>query len=377
MREGASTEEAKGASSASDAREMSDDERLAAIELAMKGLSPFASQCWAAAAADDFRLAGDVTLEIAPNAQTARATVVHDTAADPVLLRCLQSVAEAFPWPADLYGAAVQVPFSFAAPRAQYVIDRAFIPGQTQAGVHVRVLVDERNTGNPNLSMIEVEVAAGADIPMSRVDKDEAWVILAGEVTLSAAEVGGKRQGATALAAGDAFLVASGAIRQVSVRTATTLLRVAIPGGAEGVARGGAVPGERLSKEAWPQRRLQSERIPRVFRGARAPWMHKGPRRSAILVDAAVDKAPLSVVFLELEAGAEVPTHRHAKETEVVYMRSGEATTTVDGVTLPVSATSVVQVPSGVEHAATAKTALTAVQVYSPGGPEQALKERR
>src|SRR5688500_8358547 len=40
--------------------EVPEDERIAAIELAMNALAPVANQCWAAAAVDDFRLAGDV-----------------------------------------------------------------------------------------------------------------------------------------------------------------------------------------------------------------------------------------------------------------------------------------------------------------------------
>src|SRR5205085_4948658 len=72
------------------------DERIAAIERGMNELAPVANQCWAAGAADDFHLAGDVRLLVAIDAKgKAHAEVVRDTTGDDVPLRCLVTVASA------------------------------------------------------------------------------------------------------------------------------------------------------------------------------------------------------------------------------------------------------------------------------------------
>ncbi len=47
----------------------------------------------------------------------------------------------------------------------------------------------------------------------------------------------------------------------------------------------------------------------------------------------------------------------------------------VDGVSLPVTSTTVVQVPAGVEHSFTAAEATRVVQFYTPAGPEQRFRK--
>ena len=48
----------------------------------------------------------------------------------------------------------------------------------------------------------------------------------------------------------------------------------------------------------------------------------------------------------------------------------------VDGVTLPIGADSVVQIPPGVEHSATVTERFRAYQFYTPAGPEQRFKAK-
>ena len=70
-----------------------------------------------------------------------------------------------------------------------------------------------------------------------------------------------------------------------------------------------------------------------------------------------------------------MPEHQHALEAELLYVLSGSGTMIVDGVTLPVGPTTVVQIPAGVPHAFTAAEAVTALQFYTPPGPEQRFKK--
>ena len=61
-------------------------------------------------------------------------------------------------------------------------------------------------------------------------------------------------------------------------------------------------------------------------------------------------------------------------ETELLYVLAGGGTLTVGGVDLPVTPTTVVQIPKQTKHAFTATSAVRAVQIYTPAGPEQQFK---
>ncbi|MBE7451822.1 MAG: cupin domain-containing protein [Kofleriaceae bacterium] len=93
-----------------------------------------------------------------------------------------------------------------------------------------------------------------------------------------------------------------------------------------------------------------------------------------ILVEPPAAGGAVSLGLLELDAGVSVPAHVHARETEALYVLAGGGAMTVAGAALAVTATSVVQVPAGVEHAFTATAATRALQLYTPAGPEQRFK---
>jgi putative monooxygenase len=85
----------------------------------------------------------------------------------------------------------------------------------------------------------------------------------------------------------------------------------------------------------------------------------------------------VALSVLELDAGAVIPVHVHAKETEVLYLLAGGGTMTIAGVAIAVEPTAVIQIPPGVEHSFTATAATRALQLYSPPGPEQRFKSMK
>jgi len=87
------------------------------------------------------------------------------------------------------------------------------------------------------------------------------------------------------------------------------------------------------------------------------------------------DKA-FAASIVSLAAGTRVAEHVHAGETELWYMLAGAGTLTVGGVDLPVTATSVVQIPRGAKHAFAVTADCRALQIFTPAGPEQQLKVR-
>ncbi|HVK72323.1 MAG TPA: cupin domain-containing protein [Kofleriaceae bacterium] len=342
------------------------DERIAAIELGMNQLAPVANQCWAAAAADDFHLAGEVRLQVAIAAATGKATaaVTADTTGDDVLTRCLTTVAAAFGWGPPLRGQVIELPFRFAAPAMQNVVDRRFVPRKTQAGVEVGVLIDEVNSGNPAASVIEVGLAARARKGPRDVERTEVWYFLA-PATVEA--VGGA---ARAVGAGDVVVAPAGTRLTVAAGDAPAAAVVAIvPGGREGVARGGALPGAAASS-AVRARPVQ----PTVIAAAAARRFPRTGGATTVLVEPPLVKGAVSASWFEADAGVAVPPHVHPKETELLYVLGGGGTMIVAGTEVPVTEHSVVQIPAGVEHAFVATGATTALQLYVPAGPEQRFK---
>jgi quercetin dioxygenase-like cupin family protein len=351
--------------------------RVAAIERAMNQVSPAAHLCWAAGAADDYQLAGDVRVLVSLDERTrAKASISADTTGDAVLTDCLVRVLEAYPWPSALAGGGVELPFAFRAPHGQNVIDRRFVPPHGQQGAQIAVLLDEKNTGAKVASMLEVALAPGASLPVARVDREEVWY------ALDALTLRGPAGADIALAAGDAAYLRPGTYRGVANpgKAPARWVVVAAPGGREGSARAGALPAV-APPDGKPPRGAPGPEIRRRSEAARYPRANgattiyfESPADAKAKTKAKAPARAVSLSFLEIAAGAAVPPHKHDAETEMLYVLSGGGRMTVEGVELAVGATSAVQVPAGIEHSFTAAEATTAVQLYTPPGPEQRFK---
>jgi quercetin dioxygenase-like cupin family protein len=358
---------AAGAGEASEAArtEASQDERLAAIQKAMNELDEAAQGCWASAATQRFDIEGEVALQIEIAAASAKASVVQDSARDPRLASCLVAILSAYRWAPPLHGQTIQLPFKFRAPDGQNTIDRSLVPwtgqGTGNARVSVAVLLDENNSGNDAASMFELAIAAGGATGLRWADRAELWYFLGpGTVTWAGR--------AHPVAAGDMMYAPKGSTRDVAATGADLhAMIVMVPGGREGAARGGALPTRSVAEGARPAS------VPMILPASAARTF--GP--ATIYADAAVirDKA-LAASILTLPAGGQVPEHVHAGETEMLYILAGGGTMTVNGVSLAVTPTSVVQIPKNTRHAFTATREVRAIQIYTPGGPEQRFKTR-
>jgi putative monooxygenase len=76
--------------------------------------------------------------------------------------------------------------------------------------------------------------------------------------------------------------------------------------------------------------------------------------------------------------GAVVPEHTHDASAELIYIIEGHATMTLDGQEQMVRAGMAIYIPAGVKHSLKMDTKiepLRAIQVYTPGGPEQRFKK--
>ena len=336
-----------------DGAPVSDDEKLAAIQKAMNELAPASQQCWAAVAAIRFDVEGELVtqVDIGP---PARATIIHDTTKSTSLAACVKQLLEAFAWPPPLRGQTMQLPFAFHAPQGQSVIDRRLVPFAGQGKVSVAVLLDDNNTANAQASMFELAIAAGGSTGLRTAPRAEVWWLR------DPAELSSVALKPEKLPAGSWFYVPAGGAREVkAIAGDVHAVIVVVPGGAEGAARAGALPTPELSH--WTSAPV----APRVLK----PVAAKGHE---IMLEG--KDVPFSASLATIPNGTVIAEHVHAKESELLYFLAGSGRLTVNGVTLPVTETSVVQIPPNTKHAFTATGDARALQIYVPGGPEQRFK---
>jgi len=369
----AAGEAAASRDAAVQAPEASQDERLAAIQKAMNELDEAAQQCWAAAATQRFDIEGELALRIDIAAGASQVTVAREAVHNPALTACVQRLLAGYRWAPPLYGQTIQLPFKFRAPDGQNTIDRSLVTWNGQAKVSVAVLLDENNSGNDAASMFELAIAAGGSTGLRGADRAELWYFLGDGTVTSLEAAGTPRQPAAprtrSVAAGDMMYVPKGAAREVgSLHGDLHAVIVAVPGGREGAARAGALPTREVSRAA------PRAAAPVILPAAGAKTF--GPATIFADADTIHDKS-LAASILVLPATGKVPEHVHAGETELLYILAGSGTMTVAGVELAVTPTSVVQIPKNTKHAFTATTLVRAVQIYTPGGPEQRFKPAR
>ena len=186
---------------------------------------------------------------------------------------------------------------------------------------------------------------------MRTATRAEVWMTLDGDVEISAPALQ-----TTKLAF--AYVPAGGAREIKAIGTDAHLVVVVTPGGPEGTARAGALPTPELTtiRSAPVKPQLLDK-----------PVHGKGH-------EIYLETGPMSVALATIPNGTAIPEHVHAKETELLFFLAGSGTMRINGVTIPITETSVVQVPPNTKHAFTATSDVRALQIYTPPGPEQRWK---
>lgn len=356
-----SEEQLKGRAAPVDAPGPSEDEKLAAIQKAMNELDEAAQGCWAVAATERFDLSGELSALIDITASGATVEIT-DKVGSAKLAGCMKQLLAQYRWAPPLHGQVIRLPFKFTAPGGQSVIDRNLVEWKGQGKLSVAVLLDQANTGNAAASMFELAIASGGSTGWRKTERAELWYFL-GDARVSNPDM--VKDATRNVLAGEMMFVPAGGVRAVSAAGKDVhAVIVVVPGMREGSARAGALP----TPDAAP-----SKTLPIVLPTAGAKTY--GP--ATIYVEpATVKSAPLSASVLSLAAGATVPEHVHANETELLYVLEGSGTMTIAGQPVAVTPTSVIQIPPNTKHAFTAAANVRALQLYTPAGPEQRFKKK-
>jgi mannose-6-phosphate isomerase-like protein (cupin superfamily) len=368
-----------------------EDARAQAIAAILNEERATIHACWARAAADDFRLEGQVVLAVDIGAQGAahEVRVVRDEPGDPRLTRCLVERFRARTWPAPFAaGDLLQLPpLVFAAPVAQYTVDSRdvepiAVPGAGSARSEVSLLLHEQNTGNGAAALSLLRMSGGVEVPLHLHERTtEVVYLISGKGTMYGAA--GRRKGIP-LGPGDAVFVPPGTPHAfVAARGAepAVLLQLYTPAGPEQRFRGVAGADIRPVSEPGPRAgRRSGQPVPVVRRGAEVPALPLpgGKGKVQILLDATSGgDGSASLGVLRAPADFSVPAHRHPGSSEYLYILQGSGTMTVDGEVYPVTPGLALQVPGNVEHSfrSSGDEPLVAIQVYTPGGPEQRFRQ--
>jgi quercetin dioxygenase-like cupin family protein len=350
------------------ASEASQDERLAAIQKAMNELDEAAQQCWALAATDRFDIEGELAVQIDIAPAGSQVEIVRDGVHNAALVDCVKKLLAAYRFAPPLHGQAIQLPFKFRAPDGQNTIDRSLVPwhgqGSGAGAISVAVLLDESNSGNDAASMLEVAIAAGGATGPRRADRAELWYFLADAQVEMVDDGRGNHLMPSPvvkpLRAGDMMYVPRGVVRNVLGAAGAEVHAVLIltPGGREGVARAGALP--------TPEDKLSSsDHKPLILPADKA--VQDG--RATVYAKPETLRNSFMAAVVTVPAGGKIFEHVHAGDTEMLYLLSGSGTLTVDGVDLPLTATSVVQIPRSTRHAIAATSDIRALQVLLHPGP--------
>lgn len=357
-----------------------DEVRIAAIERAINQTEAAQHECWAFAAADDFRVRGTMVLRVTFGAdrRPSSVDVIMDEPRDARLRACIVELFQQYAWPQVFDdGQAIELPLNFKAPRGQYTVAARYAESKTLVPDRLRAttLMYERNTGNGAGGMALLELKGDIDNGMHwHNTATEILYVLQGQIFV----YGDNRRKRQTVKAGQAVYVPPGA-----------------PHGDGHTGKGSAVVLQFFTPEGPQRRYLTGRPVDTVFarKGAAVPRRDskpivvKRPRSYPIaggrgqvaffFEESTTGHKAAYMGVLTAQPGVAVPAHRHRGESEYLYIVTGGGTMTVANDRYPVGAQTAVQIPANTEHSVVVagQVPLVAVQFYTPSGPEQRFKQ--
>jgi quercetin dioxygenase-like cupin family protein len=331
-----------------------DADAAKAVEAVLVAAEPKLHRCWEKAAADDYRVEGQMSVRlVVGDGGVARSVEPRDdTTKKPALIACVRQAFAGSHVDGFAAGDAVEVPVVFRA-EPNRTVRAADVTPWSGPRLLARVLVDGRSAAAEKASLVLFEVAPGGNAQLAPADATLVVVVADGKVTSS-----GK-----VLEVGDAILVPPRAPLGLVSATGAKVLGLYTPPGAEGRYRGMRVAAVKPAGKG------------RIYTAAAATTYQLAAKKGSVRM--MVDGAPEAYAgWIELAAGAAVAEHVHQNEAEIIYVLAGAGEMTIDGQKYPVEPGMAVHVPPGAIHGfrVTSTMPVEAVQFYTPSGPEKRFK---
>jgi quercetin dioxygenase-like cupin family protein len=350
-----------------------DDAAIIAIEQAVNQLNPAIHQCWARAAADDYRLSGVVVLAVRVGAGGKSETVkpIENSPGDPVLIACLTELWKKYTWPVEAIqvGETVQLPMEFGAPEAQYTVSSAHVTARPLGGEgaaaasKAQVLLHADNTGNDAGAMTLLEMAPGHSIPLHRHAAVEVIYVLSGRALMT--DITDKER---PVGPGDAVYIARGTAHgfKNSGREPVVAVQLYAPGGPEQRFLGKPPVGtEPIGLDETLKRRGPRPVI-KATRSGRGEKLAGGKGKRASLFA----PGPVYLGALDGQPGMELVASADGGGSWFWYVLEGGGVLTINGQDTPVGPGDAIQIPSGIRRAfKTGATGIKALQFRVDGDP--------
>ena len=344
------------------------------IEQVLNAAKPQLHRCWEKAAADDFHLEGDVVLRLhfGASGKPDSVEVAADGPRDTVLTDCLIGLAKGWTFTGFSEADAIELPLSFLAPAAQYTVRVDDAPRRRPRSdkVEWQTLVGVLQTGSRAVQLHLLTLPGASVVPLHRYAGTEIGYLLDGVGRVNGIAGGAGEE----LRKGDAFFISKGVVSGFQSKagknepTRLLLLRVVL----DLDATTDLTAAERARSDT-------SAAQPLVVRASDTKELAMGGGQGGVKIvfDEDTTHDPSAYVGI-LKAGPQrvVPEHVHAVEDEILFLLSGRGEMTVAGESVPVEAGMGVFVPKNTKHSfrVTSAESVTAVQFYSPSGPEQRFK---
>ena len=359
-----------------------------AIEKALQAHGPEVHRCFEKALADRLDVAGEVEVEIAVKAggKVAQAKVASGAGVPKTLATCVREQALTWTIAGIEPGASVVLPFSFTGQANQFVIKAEDVPflgpksvGRRAPPFRVRVLADPVNVRAPNASMTLLEVGPASRVAMHRHPRSAKIVyVLQGKARL----LGPSGTKPVVTKPGTAIFLPVGyphVIENLGRKTPAIFLQVFSPPGPERVYRDPRNPEARVDFEVI--RNAARVKVPPgdkpvvIATDEVKPVRLAGSKGRARVVfeEKTTGSSALSLVLLDLPAGAEMPRQAHTVSSELLYVASGQGKLKVGSEEMTFGHDTALYIPPNQPHAVIGGRGgdTVAVQIFAPAGPEQ------
>ncbi|HEU5061055.1 MAG TPA: cupin domain-containing protein [Kofleriaceae bacterium] len=351
-----------------------EDAAIIAIEQAVNQLNPAIHQCWARAAADDYRLSGVVVLAVRVGAggKTESVKPVEDSPGDPVLVECLSELWKKYTWPSEAIaaGETVQLPMEFGAPEAQYTVSSSHVAPRPlgadgpAAASKAQVLLHADNTGNDAGALSVLEMAPGMTIPLHRHPSSiEIIYVLSGRAVMTDIS-GGERP----VGPGDAIYMARGTPHGFKNTGGEPVVAVQLyaPGGPEQRFLGKPARGTEPIGLDETLKRAGKRPIIKATRSGRSEKLAAGKGKRTSLFE----PGQVFAGALNGQAGMELKAEADGGGSWFWYLLEGGGVLTINGQDTPVGPGDAIQIPSGIRRAFKAGPAgVKALQFRVDGDP--------
>ena len=350
-----------------------DDAAIIAIEQAVNQLNPAIHQCWARAAADDYRLSGVVVLavRIGAGGKAESVKAVEDSPRDPVLVGCLTELWKKYTWPVGVIaaGETVQLPMEFGAPEAQYTVSSAHVAARPLGGEgpgaasKAQVLLHADNTGNDAGALTLLEMAPGLTIPLHRHTSIEVIYVLSGRALMT--DITARER---AVGPGDAVFIARGTAHGFKNTGGEPVVAVQLyaPGGPEQRFLGKPPTGTEPIGLDETLKRRGARPVIRPTRSGRGEKLAGGKGKRTSLFD----PGPVYLGALNGQPGMELAAGADGGGSWFWYLLEGGGVLTINGQDTPVGPGDAIQIPSGIRRSFKAGQAgIKALQFRVDGDP--------